>query len=115
MVLGASPDSSRYSYRAIISLIRHGHPVVAIGIRDGKIHDVEIVKEKIPVKNLHTVTIYLNPDVQDEYVEYVLSLNPVRIIFNPGTYNDEFAKSAEKKGISILERCTLMLLSSGEF
>src|SRR4030042_4633691 len=99
LVLGASPKESRYSYKCVKSLLRNGHEVVAVGLKKGTIKDVKIQPGKPEITDVHTVAIYLSPANQREYYEYVLGLNPKRIIFNPGTYNKEFVDMAKEHGI----------------
>ncbi len=115
LVLGASQNPSRYSYLAINRLRQKGHPVVAIGRRDGNVSDVAVIKEKIAVDDIDTVTLYLNDKHQQEYHDYILSLKPKRIIFNPGAENPELEKLAEENGIETMEACTLVLLSTGQY
>ncbi|MEO6612321.1 MAG: CoA-binding protein [Chitinophagaceae bacterium] len=115
LVLGASDNPSRYSYLAIQRLRSHGHPVVAVGRRHSFVSDVEIMKEKQPWEEIDTVTLYLNAQHQREYYDYILSLKPKRIIFNPGAENDELAALARKQGAQPLEACTLVMLSTGQY
>lgn len=113
LVLGASGNPSRYSYLAINRLRSHDHPVVAIGLKQQKVFDVDVTNEKKPFENVDTVTLYLNPKNQQPYYDYILSLHPKRIIFNPGTENEELAGMAHEKGIETIEGCTLVMLSTG--
>jgi len=115
VVLGASPNPARYSYLAINRLRSHNHPVVAIGKRKGTVSGVDIQTDHEPVDGVHTVTLYLNPQNQHEYYDYILSLKPRRIIFNPGTENDELEKQAEEAGIETVEGCTLVMLGVGSY
>ena len=115
LVLGASSNPARYSFLAIQQLRSKGHDVVGIGLKKGKVSDVEIDTEKIPINNLDTVTLYLNANNQKAYYEYILSQNPQRIIFNPGAENDELASLAKERGIIHQEACTLVLLSTGQY
>ena len=115
LVLGASDNPARYSYLAVQRLRSHGHPVAGIGRKNTKVADVNIDNEKIPVNDVDTVTLYLNPTHQQEYYDYILSLKPKRIIFNPGTENDELVKLAKEQNIESLEACTLVLLSTGQY
>lgn len=115
IVIGASPNPERFSNKAVRLLSINGHPVIAQGIRAGKIGDIEIIKGKPIIDDIHTVTMYIGPARQEEYYEYILSLNPERIIFNPGTENSEFSQLAEKKGIETVENCTLVMLNTGIF
>jgi len=92
-----------------------GHPVVAIGQRRSRVGDVDIGTEKNVFPGVDTVTLYLNPVRQKEYYDYILSLQPKRIIFNPGAENPELATLARSNGIQPLEACTLVLLSTGQF
>ena len=115
VVLGASPNPARYSYLAINRLRSHNHPVVAIGKRKGTVSGVDIQTDHEPADGVHTVTLYLNPKNQHEYYDYILSLKPRRIIFNPGTENDELEKQAEEAGIETVEGCTLVMLGVGSY
>lgn len=115
LVLGASENSARYSNLAVKKLLAHNQPVVALGKKTGSINNTVIETDKKPFENIDTVTLYLNPTNQKEYYDYIFSLHPRRIIFNPGTENEELAELAEKKGITTQEACTLVLLSTNQY
>lgn len=115
LVLGASDNPERYSFLAINKLRKNGHPVVAIGRRKTTVADVAVATSKDPADSIDTVTLYLNSNNQKEYYNYILSLKPKRIIFNPGAENEELAALARKNNIQPLEACTLVLLSTGQF
>ena len=115
LVLGASDNPSRYSYLAVNRLRSYGHPVVAIGKKNAMVADVLLEKQKKEWNDVHTVTLYLNPTHQQQYYDYILSLKPKRIIFNPGAENDELADLAIKNGITPIEACTLVLLSTNQY
>lgn len=115
LVLGASANPSRYSNLAINRLVRNGHPVVAVGRRKSAVAGVDIEKDKKPFDNVDTITLYLNPFNQREYYDYIVSLKPKRIIFNPGTENEELYDIARKNNIQTMEACTLVLLSTGQY
>lgn len=115
VVLGASTNPERYSYLAVDKLRTKGHDVIAIGKREGRISDVDIVTSQIPLDNVDTVTLYLNPHHQTAYYNYIFSIHPKRIIFNPGAENEELASLAKEKGILTQEACTLVLLSTGQY
>lgn len=115
LVLGASDNPSRYSYLAVQRLRSHGHPVVAVGRKHSFVSDIEINTEKKQWDNIDTVTLYLNPQHQQEYYDYILSLKPKRIIFNPGAENDELELLAKKNGIISIKACTLVMLSTNQY
>jgi predicted CoA-binding protein len=115
LVIGASENPSRYSYKAINSLLKHQYEVVAIGVKEGVVNGVKIEAEHLPFDNIDTITLYINPAIQKEYYDYIFSLNPKRIIFNPGTENYEFEKMARMKGIETEEACTLVMLSANQY
>lgn len=115
VVLGASQNEERYSNLAVKKLVAHNHPVIAIGNKEGIINDIKIIKDNPSLKDVDTVTLYLNPENQKPYYDYILSLNPKRIIFNPGTENDELENLAAAKGIKTMEACTLVLLSTNQY
>jgi len=115
LVIGASPDASRYSYRAVKSLVSKGHPVIAFSKKRGSIDDVVIHNDWNTTWDVDTVTLYINPGIQKDYYEPIIGLNPRRVIFNPGTENGEFAKQLRAKGIDTENACTLVLLATGEY
>ncbi len=115
VVLGASDNPSRYSYLAMNRLQAHKHPVVAIGRRATTVAGTQIRKEHIAEVGVDTVTLYLNPKNQVEYYDYILGLQPKRIIFNPGTENDELIRMAKEKGIEPVIACTLVMLATGQY
>ncbi len=115
LVLGASLNPNRYSNIAIKRLRAKDLPVVALGLRKGKVLDVRIVNEKIALENIDTVTLYLNPKRQEEYYKYIIDLDPRRVIFNPGTENVEFVKMLEENNIETEIACTLVLLSTNQY
>lgn len=115
LVLGASPTPTRYAYKAVKRLLSYGHEVVAIGKIESEIDNVKINKEMIDIPDVHTVTLYLNPEKQEPYLDYILGLKPKRIIFNPGSYNPKLEKMAKDAGIKVLEDCTLVMLDMDDF
>jgi hypothetical protein len=115
LVLGASENPARYSYLAVHRLRAHQHPVVAVGRRQGHVADVDIYKEHVPAQGVDTVTLYLNPKNQVEYYDYILDMKPKRIIFNPGTENEELIKKAKENNIQPVIACTLVMLSTGQY
>lgn len=115
LVLGASIRTDRYSNIALKRLVNKGHEVKAIGLKKGTVSGVEIDTEKIDYPGIDTVTLYLNPKRQEEYYDYILSLHPTRVIFNPGTENPEFYKILDKNKIFYEVACTLVLLSTNQY
>ncbi|WP_177732532.1 CoA-binding protein [Flavobacterium inviolabile] len=115
LVIGASSNPERYAYMAVNSLLKHQHEVVAIGQRKEVVAGVAIETEKVPFEAVHTVTLYLNPQRQKEYYEYIISLHPERVIFNPGTENPEFYSLLKANNIEMEVACTLVLLATNQF
>jgi uncharacterized protein len=115
IVLGASPNRERYAYKATKKLKAYGYEVIPIGIKKGEIEGVTIQNDTPQYEGIDTITLYLNPENQKPYYDYIFSLKPKRIIFNPGTENMELMKMAKEKGIESEVACTLVLLSLGDY
>jgi uncharacterized protein len=115
LVLGASLKPSRYSNIAIKRLASYGHPVVAVGLRKGEVAGVSITNEMEDFQDVDTITLYLNPQRQKEYYDYIISLQPERVIFNPGTENSELYSLLKKNNIEIEVACTLVMLSTNQY
>ena len=115
VVLGATTNPSRYAYLATKRLQQYGIEVVPVGIREGEIGGIPILLGQPAIEEVDTITLYLNPFRQEMYYEYILSLKPKRIIFNPGTENATLVKMAKERGIQAEIACTLVLLSLGTY
>ena len=115
LVLGASLKPQRYSNIAINRLVNHNHEVVAFGLREGTVAGVEIDTNIMPYKDVDTVSLYLNPERQKPFYNYIMSLQPKRIIFNPGTENSEFQNVLKQNNIFFEEACTLVLLGINQY
>lgn len=115
VVLGASANPSRYSYLALNRLQAHKHPIVAVGRKEVAVNGIQIHKDHVAEEGVDTVTLYLNPKNQVEYYDYILDLKPKRIIFNPGTENDELIRMAKENSIEPVIACTLVMLATGQY
>jgi predicted CoA-binding protein len=115
LVLGATTKPDRYAFRAINMLVEKGHTVLAIGQNTGEVAGVKIYTKAIPVKNIDTVTLYLNPARQRDYYNYIIEAQPKRVVFNPGTENPEFYQLLELNNIKAEVACTLVLLATNQY
>lgn len=117
VIVGASTNLGRYAYTAASMLKDYGHPIVPIGIKKGEVFGERIldIRQKPVIEDVDTVTLYIGPQHQPEWYDYLISLNPKRIVFNPGTENPAFEKKAEEAGIKAEEACTLVLLRTNQY
>lgn len=117
VIIGASPNPSRFSYLAAERLLEHGVQFVPVGIKKGNVFGKEILDLRLQpeISDVNTITLYINPAHQREWYDYILKLNPERVIFNPGTENQELEKLLEQKNIETLEACTLVMLGTGQY
>lgn len=117
LIVGATTNSGRYAYMAAEMLTEYGYEIVPIGIKKGQVMGKEIldIRSKPPLTGIDTITLYIGPDHQPEWYEYLVGLHPKRIIFNPGTENVELERMANENGIETLEACTLVMLRSNQF
>jgi uncharacterized protein len=115
LVLGATPNPGRYAYIAINRLLSYGHPVVAVGLKKGEVSGITIE----PPVNIHddidTITLYVGPQNQEALYDYIINTHPKRVIFNPGTENQELENILISKNIEPVEACTLVLLATNQF
>jgi predicted CoA-binding protein len=117
VILGASPNPQRYAYEAARRLAGRGLEFVPVSIKKGEVFGQEIldIRTRPAIANVHTVTMYMNADHQNQWLDYVLSLKPQRIIFNPGAENHKLAAAARAQGIITENACTLVMLSVGTY
>ncbi|SEQ06371.1 CoA-binding protein [Neolewinella agarilytica] len=115
LILGATPNRERYAYLAANKLVRHGHDIINVGIKQGELAGQEILNGMPARDDVETVTLYVGPKRQPPYYDWIIGLKPRRIIFNPGTENPELAKLAREAGIETTVACTLVMLGSGQY
>ena len=115
LIIGASPNAERYAYIAAHRLSAAGHPIINIGIARGEVAGEAIQRASSPRNDIHTVTLYIGPRLQPQYYQYILDTKPKRLIFNPGTENNELKRLVEEAGIEAVETCTLVMLSTGQY
>ena len=115
LVLGASTKPERYAYKAIAMLVEKGHSVLAIGQNAGEVAGIKIQTKAIPLKNIDTVTLYLNLARQRDYYNYIVEAAPKRVVFNPGTENPEFYQLLKLNNIKVEVACTLVLLATNQY
>lgn len=117
VIIGSTPKPFKYAQQAAQMLNERNYEFVPMGIMEGQVLGREILNiyDQPKVDGVDTVTLYINPQRQKEWYNYLLGLQPRRIIFNPGTENQELKNLAEKQGIECLEACTLVMLSIGSY
>lgn len=117
VIIGATTNPARYAWLAARMLTEYNHEIVPVGIKDGAVFGKDIldIYQKPAIEGVDTVTLYIGPHRQPEHMDYILSLKPKRIIFNPGTEHEEFMKKAQTQGVETVEGCTLVMLRSNQF
>ncbi len=115
LIIGASNNPERYAFKAAERLLAHGHEIELLGLRPDTVFGKTIDTERKQYEGLDTVTLYVGPQRQSEYYDYILSLKPKRVVFNPGTENAEFESLLIQNGIEAEEACTLVLLGTGQY
>lgn len=115
LIIGATPNESRYAYTAAHMLKRFNHDIVNVGVKEGEVAGVIIEKPEVIHKDIDTITLYIGLALQSQYYDYILQTKPKRVIFNPGTENAELEELLEQNNIEAVEACTLVLLSTGQY
>ena len=117
VIIGATTDESRYAYLAAKMLTEYGHEIIPVGIKKGEVFGkpIQDIRTLPKIEGVDTVTLYIGPARQPEWYDYILSLKPKRILFNPGAENPEFEEKAEAAGVEVVEGCTLVMLRSRQF
>ena len=115
LIIGASPNSDRYAFKATEMLKVYKHEVYAYGLKKGMIGDTQIQTEWPENKVFDTITLYVGPQKQADYYDKIIHLNPKRVIFNPGTENIEFENILFKNNIETTNACTLVMLITNQF
>ncbi|WP_325261227.1 CoA-binding protein [Flavobacterium sp.] len=115
LIIGATTKPERAAFKAIGMLVSRGHSVIALGQNAGEVAGVKINTKAIPIKNIDTISLYINPTRQRDYYNYIVEAKPKRVIFNPGTENPEFYQLLELNNIKFEIACTLVLLTLDKY
>ncbi len=115
LIIGASLNPSRYSNILMQRLSLADIPAFGLGIKKGQVGNIKITTDKLTLEHIHTISLYLRAELQSQYESYMLSLNPERIIFNPGAENSRLKLLAENNGIEAINACSLVMLQTGQF
>jgi len=115
LIIGVSENEERYANRVMRLLIERNYEVVAIGKKQGEVSGVKIGTELTEIDNLHTISLYINAEIQKSYYDYIIKQNPKRVIFNPGTANEAFEKLLKSKGIQALNSCSMIMLTANHY
>ena len=115
LIIGASENPERYSYKAAHALAAKGHSFILLAAKEFELLGQKSLTGFPDLQNIDTVTLYVGPQRQPEYYNYILKLKPRRVLFNPGTENSAFQKLLQENNIAFEEACTLVLLSVGAY
>lgn len=117
VIVGATTNRDRYAYAAASRLLESGHEIVPLGIKKGEVfgHQIMDITNRPELAGVDTVTMYVGPQHQENIQEYIQTLHPRRVIFNPGTENPAFEKALQNSGIEVVEGCTLVMLATKQF
>ena len=116
VVLGANNNPEKYAYKAVDFLQGIGQTIYPIGIKAGEVLGLKIEQDfnHLP-PDIDTVTLYVGPHNQTNWIQPIINLRPKRVIFNPGTENPEFEDLLEQHGIEAIEACTLVMVRTGQY
>ena len=115
LILGASTNPARYSYLVANKLARKGYPIVNVGRKVGEVAGVAIEPPEHIHDDIDTITVYIGPQNQEPYMDYIEKTKPKRVILNPGAENAAFAERLRSQGIDTIEACTLVMLNTGQY
>ncbi len=115
VIIGASDNTERYSYKATEALLKKGFDIVLVGLKIKNVFN-HAIQPTIPAINEDVVvTLYVCPQNQDTYIQAIIQLHPDKVIFNPGTENSFFQQMLDDNNIEWEEACTLVKLSLNQF
>jgi predicted CoA-binding protein len=116
-VIGASNDSSRFSYKAMEMLEDYGHKPIPVHPREETVRGHKVIHNlrELAGQSIDTMTVYVNQAISDKYENDILLVRPKRVIFNPGAENPRLARILVENGIKVENACTLVLLRTGQY
>ena len=116
VILGASINPNRYSYKAQVALIEKGHTPVPVNPRYDQIDGIQCYPElKLLKCNIDTITIYVKANILRSMTEDIIQVHPKRVIFNPGAECQDVSTRLESTGIKVQNAYTLVLLNTSQF
>lgn len=117
LILGSISNTATPSYLASKYFFNKGFNVFALSSNNILSKELRIIDEKLDPNykqsSIDIISIFVNPKKQIKYYKFILSLHPKRIIFNPGTENDELILLAKSKNIEVIKGCSISLFVNG--
>jgi predicted CoA-binding protein len=107
LVFGYSDNPERYSYKASVLLEEYGHEVIKFNPRFDDLKNLNF--------SFHTLALYVNPQISNNFFETLVSLKVKRVIFNPGTENENLQNALKLLGVDVIIGCTLVMLRTNQF
>ncbi|MDQ3622496.1 MAG: CoA-binding protein [Verrucomicrobiota bacterium] len=116
VVLGATPKTDRFAYRAMKMLREYGERPIPVNPAFKEILGETCYASISEVPEpIDTVTVYIGAARSEALIAEIVSARPRRIIFNPGAENERLAREAEATQIQVVHDCTLVMLQAGAF
>jgi uncharacterized protein len=116
VVLGASPMPERFAYKALKKLQQFGHKVILVNPNYETIEGLPVLPSlDLILEPVHTLTIYVSPELVRDMIEDILDLRPQRVILNPGAESQELIMALTENHIHFVKACTLVMLDTGVF
>jgi uncharacterized protein len=115
-VLGASKKPDRYSYKAMKKLSETGHVPLPVHPGLDEIEGIPVYKSLRDIADpVDTITVYLSASHSNRIADDIVGHGARRVIFNPGAENPALSARLQAGGVEVMEACTLVLLSTGQF
>ena len=116
VVLGASVKSERYSNMAVSLLAKKGYNVIPVHPSGLSVNGLKTYKSLSEVNlPIDTISMYVNPQQAKTIRNEIIQSSPKRVIFNPGTEDNDLEKECRTHNIIVEEACTLVLLKTDSF
>ena len=116
VVIGASPKTDRYAWKAMQMLKEYGHRRIPVNPAFQEVDGEHCLASVGEIgEAVDTVTLYLGAARSEPLIPEIIQLKPNRIIMNPGAENDHLAEEARANAIEVVEGCTLVMLRAGTF
>lgn len=110
-IIGASPDKSRMSNKAIRAYLKKGFKVFPINPKYTEIEGLKVYESLKQLKiKPEIISVYTNPLITETLIDDIVKINPKKVFFNPGSTDKQTLHKIDKTKLNYERLCSIMAL-----
>lgn len=108
-IIGASPDKSRYSNKAVRAFLEHGDEVIPVNPNYDEVEGLRCYKSVLDISGkLDYASMYVRPDIGLDIADDIIKKKIPNVYLNPGAESSELEKKFRAAGVKAMNACSIV-------